>query len=75
MIEPGKSCSFTVHPTKIDDVMCFCGGSEIEPADVVDLGGGDYRISFDGTEITCPGPLQIKEGTTVLHEESVGPCP
>lgn len=71
---PGSAYSVKIKPNNINNVTYFCSGNPILP-NVTNLGGGEYEIEFTAAQVTCPGPVQIKEGANDLHTCEVDPCP
>lgn len=66
------SCAGTIAPntTAQADVQSSsglfkvtCGGSTVG-ATIRDLGGGNYSITVDAQNVTCPGPLKIETKDT-----------
>lgn len=55
-----------------------CSGSEIDGWIPKNIGQGKYEIYVPGNEITCPGPLIIRDTNstgTILLQVPVKPCP
>ena len=64
---------FTIRPTDIGSVSVTCSGNTITP-DVQDNGDGSFTITCYANQVRCPGPIEAKEGSTVLHCARVTPC-
>lgn len=70
---PQQPWSGTIIPTDINMVTCTVGGSpqlyKNKP-----LPGGKYEVSLVANQVTCPGPIEFKEGSTVLLTVTISPC-
>ena len=73
MIPPGHAYTTQITATNITNVVCTCGGTGVYPR-ITDDGHGQYTLKFSSSDIFCPGPLLIVEGTTQLERQEVGPC-
>ena len=63
-----------------DNLRCTVGGSVRYPTiRLVDAETGTYDVEFDGSDITCPGPVLITEkvnGAEIeRHNAAVSGCP
>ena len=76
MAKPGEPYVTEVSASS-SNITATVGDAEVEVT-VTDLGDGIYEVEISGEEVTCPGPIRIYHGSTLLEETpvsavSVGP--
>lgn len=71
---PGQDYCYTITTTDILLVRVTVSG-KAKPFLNDPIGGGRYKLTVGSGDVKCPGPIVITDNGTVVHTETIAPCP